>query len=64
MTMNTPQRDIFVGWESYPQNLPLSPAEICAKRYGEKLSHAGGRLFVEDDESQAGMLDFGPVRQG
>lgn len=63
MTMIT-QEDQFAGWESYPQNLPLSPVEVCSRRYHERLSCARDRLFVNHDETQVGTLMFGSVGQG
>lgn len=55
------QEDQFAGWESYPQNLPLSSIEVCSRRYNERLSCAREKLFVSHDENQVGTLMFGPA---
>ncbi|PLN84780.1 hypothetical protein BDW42DRAFT_31437 [Aspergillus taichungensis] len=58
----TRQDASFDGWESYPQNLQLSPVEVCAKDYDKRLSQVGKRLFVEPHESEVRTIELGPVR--
>lgn len=62
MTINVSPKDELDSCLSYPQNLPLSPIEVCAQRYSERLSLARKRLFVDNDDNQVEILEFGHNR--
>ncbi|KAI9788754.1 MAG: hypothetical protein M1816_006611 [Peltula sp. TS41687] len=56
--------DVFEGWHKYPHNLLFSLIEVDPLRCNDRLARDAERLFVPEEDSRLGMLEFGPVGQG
>jgi len=58
------ERDEYANWETYPQNLHVSPLGVDAYRSSHQIDRLSKELFVANHESSFDFLAMDPPRDG